>query len=619
MDVNRTGRARGALILLSLLWLGCHFELPVVEPGGDAAPPDGSREAGRDIAVLEVGADAAPPGNYRPAPGQICSQDNWCWENPLPTGNALYDVTGSETELWVAGAHTALHFDGQRWRHADYHGHGRLYDLLDDGAGGFHVASDPGILHFDGQAWLTEYKEFYFRALWRGAGAFFAAGGYGALSRVARKQAGSWSDVTPSGASGALNGVWGAGGDLFVVGVDGQIFHYDGSAWAKVDSGVDMALNDVWGTGLDDIWAVGSGGTILHRGQAGTWQRKNSTTSSEIYAIWGRGAGDAFAVGRSGTILRLEGEAWGAMSSPVTERHLLGVGAVGQEVWATGDGGTLLRFDGTTWSEVSIAVTRGNLRDAHGVGDDLFAVGFKGGGLVLRRSDGGWSVVHTGKDYLEGVFALAATDVWAVGWKGAILHHDGTTWKTVASNTSNTLRDLWGDGPGNLYAVGDGGTILRHDGSGWKPMDSKTTASLTGVVGTASGEVFAVGAGGTVLHLEGGVWSKVASPGTSNDLHGVWADGPKAVFAVGDSGTVLRFDGTGWSAIGPEHTKSLEAVWGRSATDLYVAGYGGYVAHFDGSSWTELKCGVHSGLTAVWGNASGTWLVGGLGVILHHE
>ena len=42
---------------------------------------------------------------------KVCSQDNWCWENPLPQGNDLYRAWGrARNDVWFVGAYgTLLH------------------------------------------------------------------------------------------------------------------------------------------------------------------------------------------------------------------------------------------------------------------------------------------------------------------------------------------------------------------------------------------------------------------------------------------------------------------------------------------------------------------------------
>jgi len=59
------------------------------------------------------------------------------------------------------------------------------------------------------------------------------------------------------------------------VGSGGTLLHWDGSVWTSVSSGTTNILYGVWGSGESDVWAVGSGGTILERrhvGNAGTLQ-----------------------------------------------------------------------------------------------------------------------------------------------------------------------------------------------------------------------------------------------------------------------------------------------------------------------------------------------------------
>jgi hypothetical protein len=64
--------------------------------------------------------------------------------------------------------------------------------------------------------------------------------------------------------TGTLNDVWGSGSsDVWVVGGNGTVLHWDGSAWTRVTSGTSEALLSVWGSGPGDIWAVGTYGTIL--------------------------------------------------------------------------------------------------------------------------------------------------------------------------------------------------------------------------------------------------------------------------------------------------------------------------------------------------------------------
>jgi hypothetical protein len=59
--------------------------------------------------------------------------------------------------------------------------------------------------------------------------------------------------------------IWGSSeSDVFTVGGNWDIIHYDGTTWSSMTSGTTNALQHVWGSSGSDVFAVGWGGTILH-------------------------------------------------------------------------------------------------------------------------------------------------------------------------------------------------------------------------------------------------------------------------------------------------------------------------------------------------------------------
>ncbi|MEP0862715.1 MAG: glucosyl transferase, partial [Ignavibacterium sp.] len=62
--------------------------------------------------------------------------------------------------------------------------------------------------------------------------------------------------------SGNVNKLWGSSSeDLFAVGNNGNIAHWDGRKWTKIESGTDLRINDIWGdynekTGKTEILAI---------------------------------------------------------------------------------------------------------------------------------------------------------------------------------------------------------------------------------------------------------------------------------------------------------------------------------------------------------------------------
>jgi hypothetical protein len=101
--------------------------------------------------------------------------------------------------------------------------------------------------------------------------------------------------------------VWGSSGnDVFSVGYDGTILHYDGAAWSPMSSGTGYALRGVWGSSGRDVFAVGNYGTILHYDGV-AWSPMSSGTGNWLYSVWGSSGEDVFAVGNGGTILHYSG------------------------------------------------------------------------------------------------------------------------------------------------------------------------------------------------------------------------------------------------------------------------------------------------------------------------
>ncbi|HEX4353932.1 MAG TPA: hypothetical protein VHZ95_13480, partial [Polyangiales bacterium] len=72
-------------------------------------------------------------------------------------------------------------------------------------------------------------------------------------------------DAGPPPSNIGFRGVWGtSANDVWIVGGDGDIVHFDGQAFTKIDSGTTSALSAVHGTSPTDVWTAGEEGTTLH-------------------------------------------------------------------------------------------------------------------------------------------------------------------------------------------------------------------------------------------------------------------------------------------------------------------------------------------------------------------
>lgn len=475
-----------------------------------------------------------------------------------------------------------------------------------------------------------------FTAVWgASADSLLATGTDHVLMRSTR---GQWTlEPAPPSAS-ALYGLWGrAPNDVFAVGDNGLVIHFDGDAWSVMTTSVNARLNDVWGGDAPAVYAAGT----------------------EVSAAGGR-------------VLKFDGASWTPMSARF-DNGLNAIWAMGPVIFVGGDSGYLARYDGVSWSSLAPAPGTYAWRDAWGVSaTDAFFVG--DGGHVARYQRGTVTVSAVTTATLWGVFGFAANDVWAVGDAGTIVHYDGTSWSTVPAVTASTLRaiygfadgrvvavgdngtvveyregawnlvrdgravrynDLWGLAPGTAIAVGrsgistgiihdiDGrewaasvellgvfgfaaddvvatgsnGTILHFDGTDWTPMNSGTIQHLTGVCGADDGVTrrwYAVGTRATIRYFDGSAWSPMVPPaGTLTNLNDVYAAAPDNVFAVGENGTLLRYRGPlesiQWTRQTlPAADETLSAVAGRGARDVFVVSTAGHIFHYDGTYWSDI-------------------------------
>ncbi len=277
--------------------------------------------------------------------------------------------------------------------------------------------------------------------------------------------------------------------------------------WTTMESGATAWLYGVWGSSDNDVFAVGGEGTILHY-DGNTWNTMHSGTNVSLNGVWGSSSTDVFAVGQSGTILRYNGNSWNSMSSGTT-KTLVGIwGSSDSNIFAVGgagEGSVILHYNGNAWREMQSS----NLNGLNGVwgseASNIFAVGENR--TVLRFNGSNWTPMYSsGGAHLNSVWGSQSNDVFAVGEWGFIQHYDGIRWTEVNRGMAQYLIGIWGSGANKVFAVGgtvgSGGRILLYNGNVWSTVHT-TTKWITGVWGSGPNDVFAVGEGGTILHYAG--------------------------------------------------------------------------------------------------------------------
>jgi hypothetical protein len=290
----------------------------------------------------------------------------------------------------------------------------------------------------------------------------------------------SWSQV-PSGTTEQLTDVWGSSAsDIWAVGFNGSIVHYDGSHWARVLDGVSYAFTGVWGSGPSDVWAVGyrslsNTAPVIFHYDGRAWVQDaavaDTLPSPPLTDIWGTEASNVWAVGYAGRVLHFDGVHWvdASVDPSFHAERIWGTSAT--DAWIVGPA-TVLHFDGSGWMPQSDAVlTEAQLLAGWGAGrDDLWAAGDVGRGFV--HFDGSsWRRVMPADTTFAGWFwslwGVTPSCIWAVASSGvsgrgvgAVWQYDGTAWSIVARDTVN-LRGIWASSASDAWAVGDHGAILH--------------------------------------------------------------------------------------------------------------------------------------------------------------
>lgn len=264
--------------------------------------------------------------------------------------------------------------------------------------------------------------------------------------------------------------------DVYAVGRDGTVYHYDGTSVSPMASNTASDLYGVFGLSSSAVWAVGAGGLVV-RYDGNRWSDMASGADVDLYSVWASGPDNVFAVGQGGIIRHYDGNAWSTMSIGVTVDLSAVFGTAADHVVAVSTTGTFLRYDGNTWS-------------------------------IMGTADG--------RSFID-LWGLAADDYYAAGFGGALWHYDGSSWSGVdIGNVSEDLQGVWGSATDDLYVTaGFGGLVLHYDGSSWIRLSIPGVKYAKDIWGVAADTIFVNGASGGIYRYDGSQWFILQEPGTT--------------------------------------------------------------------------------------------------------
>lgn len=224
-----------------------------------------------------------------------------------------------------------------------------------------------------------------------------------------------------------------------------------------------------------EVWAVGDRGRVvryrderceeidigpaLPKGEPTLWGVL-ARTPNDIWAVGGSPRPD----GPRGVLLHGDGVSWRREAVPASaaDENLYKIAADGDAMVIVGSGGVILRRGAgeSVWQVLSSpADARVRLFTAHCADGRCLAVGGEGSGVVLRGRGDAWATWESAAQDnpgLNGVWAYSATQAYAVGADGYVVHLDSDgPLRARTALTSATLHGVGGFGDVVLAVGGE--------------------------------------------------------------------------------------------------------------------------------------------------------------------
>jgi len=152
-----------------------------------------------------------------------------------------------------------------------------------------------------------------------------------------------WSFEEPPG-NVRLNDVYVDGSEAVAVGEDGAVVRRSGDGtWTAVTVDTTVSLHGVSGTSMDDVWGVGNDGVVIHY-DGSDWTTTTIGTSQALWAVYAAESDKVCVVGSGGVARRWDGENWNDLPTGVSNNLYAVHGEDGDDLWAVGNRGAVLHY-----------------------------------------------------------------------------------------------------------------------------------------------------------------------------------------------------------------------------------------------------------------------------------
>jgi hypothetical protein len=321
-----------------------------------------------------------------------------------------------------------------------------------------------------------------------------------------------------------------------------------------------------------------------------------------IQALFGTNAGDVWANAGS-HLFHYDGNGWADWSLPSGAQSVGAMwGATPSDFWAVLDS-VLQHWDGHGWAPgaggmAATAIWGPATNDFYfSLGDSIFHSDGTSAQQVYNYPSGAFTAI----------WGSSASDVFAVGAGGWVVHYDGKTWTPTMVDT---FKSVWGSGPHDVWAAGPNG-VNHYDGMNWV---QSTTGPYESVWGSGPSDVFAVGSGPMIMpvpfvsHWDGSTWTRNLSVLQSGFPHAIWGSGPSDLFLAGDS-FLLHGQGSDWHSFTGPVGGNIGAISAVTPNDVWIAGNGGLMQYSYGQ-FVPPNFGTQLAANGVWATTGKVFATG---------
>jgi hypothetical protein len=252
-----------------------------------------------------------------------------------------------------------------------------------------------------------------------------------------------------------LRAVWAANlDDVFAVGDAGTILHRRNNAWTAMTTGTTKNLRGIWGLSASDIWAAGDDGTLLHYDGA-QWTQQGSRTD-DFHGVWASGPDDVW-ITAAGTVVHWDGQALAATSLPGELFAISGTGPT--NVWVTGEQAFVHHYTGS-WETGLDPGAGATYFAVLALAGETWVSTFTPSEQTVRFANNTWTPHAAPSTTFQAFHAVTSTDIWAAGGT-RVGHWNGATW-SVEQPAGGSVQMFGIGGIANSFWIVGSDSLILH-------------------------------------------------------------------------------------------------------------------------------------------------------------